>query len=79
MSDETPDISPERTNLITLTEPQAAQIRLAMADVAAARADFEAKRVVINNLLAMVNPLGATGFDVETMTFYSEPQSKPEE
>lgn len=79
MSDSKPDITPARTDLLTLTEKQAMRVQAAMMNVADARKAFEDNRETLNNLLAMVQPEGANGFDAATMTFYSEPQSKPEE
>ncbi len=79
MSDQTPDISPERTMLITLTEAQGGRVTAAMRAVHAAQQSLDARQEVLNGLLAMVQPLGATGFDVETMSFYSEPSAMPED
>ena len=82
MSDITPDISPtvpERTDLITLTQDQADRVVASMRAVHAAQRVLDERQAVLNNLLAMVQPAGATGFDAETMTFFSETPSEPEE
>lgn len=79
MSDNTPDISPERTLLITLTAEQGGRVTTAMRAVHAAKLAHDSEQEILNGLLAMVQPVGATGFDVETMSFYSEPSGEPED
>ena len=79
---DTPDISPEtpeRTDLITLTQDQADRVTASMRAVHEAQRVLDERQEILNGLLAMVQPLGATGFDVETMSFYSEPSAMPED
>lgn len=55
-----------RVNLLTLTESQRGQIQRAMDDI-------ETTQAILQGLLKIVQPEGATGFDKSTMTFYTEP------
>ena len=71
----TPDISPaapERTDLLTLTAAQAAQVKEAMDGVQSAQNSLEACTRIVQGLLQMAMPEGSTGFDAQTMTFYSD-------
>ncbi len=76
-----PDIQPdvEVTDLLTLTESQAAQVLKAV--LASRRAADRAKELQskVTELLSMVAPKGANGFDFERMTFISAPPSPPQE
>lgn len=71
----TPD---ERTMLTTLTEPQANLVGQAYMRLQAAKKQYDEAVREFNEKLAMVAPPGANGFDVQTMTFYSEPPAPPE-
>ena len=72
------DITPvEPTELLTLSEGQAKIVQEAMNDLAAADKVLMASRERLGELLAMIRPEGANGFDPKTMTFYSVPQEEP--
>ena len=78
-----PDIAPEApeaVDLLTLTESQAKQVMQAV--MVSRQADARAKELSekVQELLAMVAPVGANGFDFERMTFQSvPPQAPPQE
>ncbi len=75
-----PDITPEEPKVILkLTEAQAEQVMKAMRDVAVAEKIAKERQVTLQNLLTMVRPEEANGFDPNTMTFYSVPQEAPKE
>ena len=75
-----PDITPsEPTQLLTLNEGQAKIVQEAMNDLATAEKVLEARRERLGELLSMIRPKGANGFDPKTMTFYSVPQGEPKE
>ena len=65
----------EPKRLLTLTDAQAALVRMAMADQAEAVQAAQAAQARVSELLAMIAPEGANGFDRETMTFLSIPES----
>ena len=75
-----PDIVPVPegpTDLLTLNESQAKQVMTAV--MAARQAEARAKELgeKVTELLAMVAPVGANGFDFERMTFQSVPPKAP--
>ena len=77
-----PDIAPEvpeAVDLLTLTESQAKQVMQAV--MVSRQADARAKELSdkVQELLAMVAPPGANGFDFERMTFQSVPPQRPAE
>lgn len=74
------DIVPEGpTDLLTLTEAQAAQVLKAVMAARQAKARSDELNAKVTELLAMVAPPGANGFDFERMTFQSIPPQPPTE
>ena len=69
----------EPTMLLTLTEGQAEMVGKAMRGLAVAEAAVKERKETLQNLISMVRPEGANGFDPKTMTFYSVPQGEPKE
>ena len=75
-----PDITPSPpVQLLTLSEAQAGMVTEAMRVVGEAAAMLEERKIALNNLISMVRPEGANGFDPKTMTFFSVPQEAPKE
>jgi hypothetical protein len=77
---EKPEVDPlAPTDLLTLNEAQAAQVMKAI--MAARQAEARAKELnaKVTELLSMVAPPGANGFDFERMTFQSIPPEPPKE
>ena len=78
-----PDITPEPpkgpVDLLTLTEAQAQQVMQAV--MVARQAEARAKELgeKVSELLKMVSPEGANGFDFERMTFQFTPPQPNEE
>lgn len=71
--------SPEKpTRLTTLTEGQAALVSAAVARLESAKQAAQEAQRELNALLSMSAPVGANGFDFDTMTYLSVPKGKPE-
>ena len=76
------DITPEAleaVDLLTLTEAQAQQVMKAVMQAKQAEARAKELGEKVTELLSMVAPQGANGFDFERMTFQSVPPQPPAE
>ena len=74
-----PKTPEEPTMLLTLTEEQASLVSEALREVEIHSRAAQSARKRLDELLAMVRPLGANTFDPKSMTFYSVPPSEPKE
>ena len=74
------DISPEGpVDLLALTDAQAKQVLKAVMQSRQAEARAKELGERVEELLAMVAPPGANGFDFKRMTFQSVPPKAPQE
>lgn len=72
-------MSDERTTLTTLTEAQANVIGQTYGRLQVAIRNYKEAKREFDEKLALLAPTGANGFDIETMTFYSQPPEPPKE